>query len=71
MTGEELRDALKSVGWTQTMLAVKLGVGRDTVNTWATGKIKVPTYAIEYMRMVRLVMTINDAFEDAGMGRGR
>lgn len=53
--GKALRSDLKSIGWSQGELSRKLGVGQDTVSRWVTGKCEVPGYAIEYMRVVKIL----------------
>ena len=44
MSAQEFRAALAALGVPQRWLAERLGVGRDTVNTWATGRCPVPPY---------------------------
>lgn len=41
-------------------MAEKLGVGQDTVSRWITGKVDVPTYATEYLRLVKLIKSLSD-----------
>lgn len=48
MTGEEFKQALKVLGWTQRGLAKKLGLHYMTVYAWA--KSEPPQWAVEYLR---------------------
>lgn len=61
ITGEELRYQLQSLGWSQSDLAGRLDVGRDTVCRWVNGKNPIPVYASEY---IRLVLIIRNAARD-------
>lgn len=60
MTGLQLRSELKDLGWSQRVLSEKLGVGQDTVSRWITGKVDVPAYATEYLRLVKLIKSLSD-----------
>lgn len=60
ITGFQLRIELKDLGWSQRVLSEKLGVGQDTVSRWVTGKVDVPTYATEYLRLVKLIKSLSD-----------
>ena len=45
MTGDELRDALVTLGMRQRAFAARLGVAPNTVNRWIGGAVPVPRYA--------------------------
>ncbi len=49
----ELREALFGLGWSQVDLARRLGVHQNAVYLWASGKVEVPGYVEEYLRMAR------------------
>jgi len=45
MTGDELRDALATLGMRQRAFAARVGVTPNTVNRWIGGAVPVPRYA--------------------------
>ncbi len=55
ISNEDLRLLLKGIGWSQRKFSGAIGVGTDTVNKWATGKLPVPLYASEYLRLVKII----------------
>lgn len=57
MTKDELKDALKKMGWKQTHCAEKMKVSTTTINAWCTGKAPIPPWAEEF---ILLRMGIND-----------
>ncbi len=58
MQGQELRETLRALGWSQAKLASKLGLHVNTVSQWAVGDVPVPGYAIEYLRVLVLAHEI-------------
>ena len=57
-TAQALKEALASLGWSQATLARRLGKGQDAVSAWATGKVAVPAYTQEYLRVCLLAQNI-------------
>ena len=49
MTAEELRQALRSLGWKQSELARRVGVGDTTVSRWMAGDPPVPEPVAAYL----------------------
>lgn len=58
MNGQDLKAALKAIGWSQKDLAKRLEVNEDTVGRWVTGKTVVPGYVVEYLRVLGLARQI-------------
>ena len=58
MSGDKLRDALASLGWSQRHFAERYDCDADTVNRWCTGKTPVPGHAAEYIRVMLLAKEI-------------
>lgn len=58
MISNKFKEELKRVGWSQKDLASRLGVSVDVATRWATGKIPVPGYVVEYMRVLELARQI-------------
>jgi DNA-binding transcriptional regulator YiaG len=50
----ELATALDALGWPGAELARRLGVHVNTVSAWVTGRVRVPAYTTEYLRVVML-----------------
>lgn len=46
---------LDILGWSQAHLAEELGVHRNTVSRWITGKGEVPRYAFRFVRLSVLI----------------
>lgn len=61
MEPDSLKAALAAMNWSQRELARRLDLDPDTVNRWATGRVPVPGYAVEYLRVMRLAKEITDA----------
>jgi transcriptional regulator with XRE-family HTH domain len=55
MTPTALKDSLKALGWSQSRLAVALGVTKTTVSRWATDQIPIPQYAVAYLSLAMKV----------------
>ena len=51
MTAEELKQALKALGWKQSDLARRVDVGDSTASHWATGETPVPGPVAAYLGM--------------------
>ena len=49
MTAEELREALRTLGWKQSDLARRVGVGDTTVSRWMAGDPPVPEPVTAYL----------------------
>ena len=52
MTGDELRDALATLGMRQRAFAARLGVAPNTVNRWIGGTVPVPRYAVAFIEVM-------------------
>ena len=60
MTGEELRAALRIIGWRKADLARRIGMHRNTIYTWlAEGP---PLWAAEYVRAMMAIKLLHDTF---------
>jgi transcriptional regulator with XRE-family HTH domain len=53
MDGPEMSEALRQIGWTAQQLAERLGVRRDTVTGWLTGRRPVPENLAAWLRAIR------------------
>ena len=51
MSPQELKNALRSLGWTQKDLAGKIGVHKNTVSLWAKGQREMPGPAVAYVKL--------------------
>lgn len=51
MTADELKQALKALGWKQSELARRVEVGDTTVSRWAAGDPPVPGPVAAYLGM--------------------
>lgn len=51
MTADELKQALKALGWKQSELARRVEVGDSTVSHWTTGETSVPGPVAAYLGM--------------------
>lgn len=79
MTAEELKEALGTLGWKQSELARRVGVGDTTVSRWIGGDPSVPEpvaaylgLALEIDRMHRqYVQPIKPTKVGAAVGPGR
>ncbi len=60
MTGEELKETLRAIGWKQADLARKAGVSKNTVSTWASEG--PPQWAQNYVRAMAAIKGLHDAF---------
>lgn len=60
MTGEELKETLRAIGWKQADLARKAGVSKNTVSTWASEG--PPQWAHQYVRAMAAIKGLHDAF---------
>lgn len=45
----DLAAVLLALGWNQADLARRLGVHRNTVSAWATGKVEIPGPVLAYL----------------------
>lgn len=48
---DDLAAALTALRWSKGELADRLGVHRNTVSAWATGKVPLPMYAKAYLSL--------------------
>jgi transcriptional regulator with XRE-family HTH domain len=53
MTGDELGELLRAIGWTSAELARRLSIRPDTVNSWLTGRRPVPGNVERWLHQVR------------------
>jgi transcriptional regulator with XRE-family HTH domain len=51
MTKEELKEHLKSLGWSQGQLAKTLGVDISTVNRWVNSDAEIPGPVVAYVEL--------------------
>lgn len=51
MTNKDVEAALKALGWSWGELARRLGLHRNAVSKWRTGKVAVPGYAAAYLNL--------------------
>lgn len=58
MDKDGLHGALKRLDWSQADLSRRLGVHVNTVSGWATGKLAVPDYVEEYLRVCVLAKEV-------------
>jgi len=61
MTADELREALKSIGWKGSDLARKVGVGTSTVSRWLNGE-PVPLWVDSYLAAMGEIARLHQAF---------
>lgn len=55
MTGNDLKIALDRIGWTGGELARRIGVSRNTVSGWTTGKHPIPKLLVEYLALIEAI----------------
>ncbi len=58
-----LKGIMKTSGWTQEQVAVKLGVSYPTMNAWVNGKSKPRQAMLERIRRLYLAQDITDEIE--------
>lgn len=61
MTADELREALKAIGWKGSDLARKVGVGTSTVSRWLNGE-PVPLWVDSYLAAMGEIARLHQAF---------
>jgi transcriptional regulator with XRE-family HTH domain len=61
MTADELRDALKAIGWKGSDLARKVGVGTSTVSRWLNGE-PVPLWVDSYLAAMGEIARLHQTF---------
>ena len=54
---------LDYLGWSQAHLAEELGVHRNTVSRWLTGKTELPRYAFRFIRLAVLIKELAKEIE--------
>lgn len=64
MKNGELVDQLHEFRWSEAYLALRLGVHKNTVSQWCTGKTPVPGYCAEYLRVCKIVKVFRDEVFD-------
>lgn len=60
MTGEALRQALAELGWKQADLCRRIGMGKNTVSTWAANG--APAWVGEYLRALLAIERLHREF---------
>jgi transcriptional regulator with XRE-family HTH domain len=60
MTSEELRQALIELGWKQADLCRRIGMGKNTVSTWAANG--APAWVGEYLRALLAINRLHREF---------
>lgn len=63
MTASELKQALRSLGWSQRRLAGVLEVNLATVSRWATGKLPVPGYCRAYLDLALRLHSLSESIQ--------
>lgn len=61
MNPMELKQSLKTLGWTQSQLAERLWVDLATVSRWANGHLPVPQYVVAYLELAIKVKHFSDS----------
>lgn len=61
MTADELREALKAIGWKGADLARKVGVGTSTVSRWLNGE-PVPLWVDSYLAAMGEIARLHQTF---------
>lgn len=61
MTADELRDALKAIGWKGVDLARKTGVGQSTVSRWQNGEA-IPLWVDSYLAAMNEIARLHQVF---------
>lgn len=61
MTADELREALKAIGWKGSDLARKVGVGTSTVSRWLNGE-PVPLWVDSYLAAMAEIARLHQSF---------
>lgn len=51
MTGIEFKEAIKSLGLSQSEFARETGMSLSAINEWARGRAKIPGIAAAYLRL--------------------
>jgi transcriptional regulator with XRE-family HTH domain len=54
MTGSQLTDSLRRLGWLQREFAARMGFDKATVSRWAHDKQPIPPHVDEYLRLAEL-----------------
>jgi DNA-binding transcriptional regulator YiaG len=62
MTPDELRAALRTLGWTQTELARRTGVSRDSVSRWTGGEVPPPPWCAAYLGAMLDLAALRDRY---------
>lgn len=62
MTGDELRDALKVLGWTQAEFGRRTGVSPDAVSRWATGNVAPPPWCAAFLNAMLDLAMLRDKY---------
>jgi hypothetical protein len=60
MTGDEMGECLRAIGWEPTTLAQRLGVRPDTVRSWLAGRREIPP------NLERWLLAVRDGVASAG-----
>jgi len=53
MTGDEMGECLRAIGWEPPTLAQRLGVRPDTVRSWLSGRREIPDNLATWLLAVR------------------
>ena len=62
MTSDELRDALKALGWTQAEFGRRTGMSPDAVSRWATGNVMPPPWCAAYLGAMLDLAMLRDKY---------
>ena len=62
MTSDELRDALKTLGWNQAEFGRRTGMSPDAVSRWATGNVTPPPWCAAYLGAMLDLAMLRDKY---------
>lgn len=61
MNKDQFRDALKDVGLSQAKYSDRIGVNKDTMSRWVTGRMSpIPRYAIYPLELLTAIKRLKD-----------
>lgn len=64
VTGDEMAEALKAIGWTSGELARRLDIRADTVQSWLIGRRPIPPNVERWLHQVRASLSTAPQWPD-------